>query len=381
MTAAELYQAIGSAKTEYLEESEERVEMRKVRAAPRVFVIAAVIVILCGITALAAAYSLREAARADMGISEESPIPEWTEYPDEAQTSAVQQETQVKLLASMCAGDQLYAYIAVSPIPEEIAAILATDSPQYEWDLGGANTSRCSWVIGQTDYNAETQTALVKVSVRGAEIQQMEQIELKLALTHNLKKEKLYGPVVIPVMESQMVSCSTDVPVENTKAHFESAWGSRTGSLSILDYTLKGKIKRIAICAGYIEVELETPGLEQWVAASDADRIEIEVPSETPFDMKEWFVKRMFCGSWQVSVNESLQGATLNYRDGTSTVIDEIPSPYAGIWTIMNDTTAGSVYEGRQIYRFTPKQAFDLRAIESVTIGSTVYLFPEFLNW
>lgn len=250
MNAADLYQAIGNVKIEHLEESEESKGTNGFRVAPRVVLIAAVIMILCGITVLAVAYSLREAARADMGVSEASPIPEWTEYPDGAQTSAVQQGTQVNLLASMCAGDQLYAYISVSPIPEEIAAILATDSPQYEWDLGGANTKRCSWFIEQTAYDSGTQTALVKASVRGAEIQQISQVELKLSLTHNLKAEKTYGPVVIPVTESQTISCSADVPVENTKAHFESVWGSRSESLSIPDYTSNGTIKRIAICAG-----------------------------------------------------------------------------------------------------------------------------------
>lgn len=380
MNAADLYQAIGNVKIEHLEESEESKGTNGFRVAPRVVLIAAVIMILCGITVLAVAYSLREAARADMGVSEASPIPEWTEYPDGAQTSAVQQGTQVNLLASMCAGDQLYAYISVSPIPEEIAAILATDSPQYEWDLGGANTKRCSWFIEQTAYDSGTQTALVKASVRGAEIQQISQVELKLSLTHNLKAEKTYGPVVIPVTESQMISCSADVPVENTKAHFESVWGSRSESLSIPDYTSNGTIKRIAICAGYIEVELESPGLEQWVTVSNADQIEIETPPEAPFDMKEWFMKRMFCGSWQASINESLQGAILNYKDGTSTVIDELPSPYAGIWTIMDDTTAGSVYEGNHIYRFTPKEAFDLRTVESITIGNATYSFPEFMD-
>ncbi len=379
MNGADLYQAIGNVRIEYLEESEGSMETRRLRAAPRIVLIAAVMVVLCGITALAVAYSLREAARADMGVSEASPIPEWTEYPEEIQTSA-EQEAQVSLLASMCAGDQLYAYIAVSPIPEEIAAILATTSSQYEWDLGGSNTRGGSWIVEQTAYEAETQTALVKVSVRGAEMQQIDQVELKLALTHNLKAERIYGPVVIPVTESRMISCLADVPIENTKAHFESAWGSRPESLRIPDYTSRGTIKRIAICAGYIEVELATPGLEQWAAVSDADQIEIETPPEAPFDRKEWFMKRMFCGSWQVSVNERLQGATMNYKDGTSVVIEELPSPYAGTWTIMDGAAAGSMYEGKQIYRFTPKEAFDLRAVESILIGNAVYTFPPLID-
>lgn len=194
----------------------------------RGLLIAAIIASLLCLTAFAIkiSLSLREAARIDMGISAETPIPEWTEYNDVEKAEEEPKDVQVTLMSTMCAEERLYAYIAISPVPEQIAAILAENSsPEYEWDLSGMSTAGCTFHTEQTSYDPETQTALVKVFVRGEELKQMEQVELTLELTHNLKPEESYGPIVIPVTQSQMISIPVDIPVENTKAHFNSAWG------------------------------------------------------------------------------------------------------------------------------------------------------------
>ncbi len=150
---------------------------------------------------------MRDAARIDMGISAGTPIPEWTEYNDVENTAEEPKDVQVTLMSTMCAEERLYAYIAISPVPEQIAAILAENSsPEYEWDLSGMSTAGCTFHTEQTSYDPETQTALVKVFVRGEELRQIEQVELTLELTHNLKPEERYGPIVIPVTQSQTIS-------------------------------------------------------------------------------------------------------------------------------------------------------------------------------
>lgn len=68
------------------------------------------------------------------------------------------------------------------------------------------STAGCTFHTEQTSYDPETQTALVKVFVRGEELRQIEQVELTLELTHNLKPEERYGPIVIPVTQSQTIS-------------------------------------------------------------------------------------------------------------------------------------------------------------------------------
>ena len=355
----------------------------------RGLLIAAIIASLLCLTAFAIkiSLSLREAARIDMGISAETPIPEWTEYNDVEKAEEEPKDVQVTLMSTMCAEERLYAYIAISPVPEQIAAILAENSsPEYEWDLSGMSTAGCTFHTEHTSYDPETQTALVKVFVRGEELKQMEQVELTLELTHNLKPEESYGPIVIPVTQSQMISIPVDIPVENTKAHFNSAWGMPPEMMpDIPDYISEGKITQIAICAGYIELALETPGLSQWTTESNAEQVKIQVDPEMPLapgmeDIKGNFIRGLFRNNWTVSVNEALQGASVNYKDETSDVIEEIPRDFAGIWSRPSGTTPDTVYEGKHRYQFTPKQAFDLSAVESITIDGTKYFFPTMME-
>lgn len=221
----------------------------------------------------------------------------------------------------------------------------------------------------------------------GEELRELEQVELTLELTHNLKPEERYGPIVIPVTESQMISIPVDIPIENTKAHIEDWWGLRPEMPDVHDYVSEGRITQIAICAGYIEVELETPSLSQWTIESNAEQVaeqvEIHVDPEMPLppgmeDIKERLIRSMFGASWSFAVNEALQGATVNYKDGTSDVIDEISRVIAGIWSQGSGITPDSVYEGKRRYQFTPKQAFDLSAVDSLTIDGTKYYFHNY---
>lgn len=342
----------------------------------RGLLLAAVITLLCCLTAFAITISLHESARMNMGIAAETPIPEWTEYAPPKEAGAKTDADHAVLLATMCSGEQLYAYFEVSPIPAEIAAILADNaSPQYEWDLSGIQApGGCTFHVEQTDYDPETQTALVKVYVRGEGLKQLQQIELRLAITHNLKNETLYDPVVIPVTSSQMISCPADIAVKNTKAHFEAAWGLRPEMPTLSDYLSEGRIHRISICAGYIEVELKAPTLEQWMAESGVDQLEFEVSPEMVVapGMENWYLRRMFSGNWHVSIAEVLQGASLHYKDGTQERIDELPRAYAGAWSPTKDSLKFAE-EGTQVYQFIPKQALDLSSIASITICDTEY--------
>ena len=371
MTADDLYQAIGETNPEYLEQSETCAPRHTRKVVLRSMLIAAVIAAAGCMTALAVTFSLRDAARADMGISEVNPIPEWTEYEgvktaDAETEDAEQTPVQVALAATMCSGRQIYAYLEVSPIDAELAAALANNtSSEYEWDLGGFQPKGCSYYVEQIGYDAETQTALVKAELSGDVLEQTEQMELKLYLKHDFQQEAAYGPVVIPITEAQMLSCTANVTVRNVKAHLN--W--EEDGLNVADcpdYVSEGTIKRISICAGYIEVELETPSLEQWVPATGLDQAELT----------ESFIEDLFFCSWYTSVNEALAGATIQYKDGTSQVIDEIPSIYAGIWLPSDGKVEESVYEGKNVYLFTPQKAFDLSTVKSITMGGVEYSFP-----
>lgn len=347
------------------------------RSFSRGLLVAAVLLSLCCLTAFAVVFTLRDAARADMGVSQDDPIQEWTEYDTPLQTGT-DTESQATLVATMCSGGQLYAYIAVSPVSQEAGAILADSSPEYEWGPRGVFAGCTALNLEQASYDPDTQTSLVKVSMT-LEDRLLEQVEVSMNLYHNFKPIAAYGPVTVPVTESQTLTCPADITVVNTTRQMEEAWGLRPDMPEFSEYTQEGTIDQISLCAGYIELEMKTPTLEEWMAVSGAEvLLELEKQSDTPMppQMEGYLVRKMFGGSWSVSVEETLADARLNYRDGTSERICEIPSPYAGTWLSAEEPYSGASEDGIRVYRFTPVQAFDLSQVASITIGGTTYTFP-----
>lgn len=74
----------------------------------RGLLVAAAVGALCCVTALAVLSSLRELARADMGISTAAPVPEWSEYETTGEATG-ESEPWAELTAALCAGERLYA--------------------------------------------------------------------------------------------------------------------------------------------------------------------------------------------------------------------------------------------------------------------------------
>lgn len=346
----------------------------------RSLLIAAVLISLCALTAAAVVWSLRGAARADMGIQAENPLPEWQEYsvpPAEETPESGSQEPRAELTATLCAGGRVYAYLAVSPVSEEAGAILAGNTPEYEWGPRGSSEGSAIRDLEQTGYDPETLTSLVKVEMDVEE--GVEQVELSVVLHHNFKPVATYGPVTVPVTESEVLSCPVDIAVVNTRAELEAAWGMRPGDPEFQDYTLEGTIHRISVCAGYLEVEVKVPDLETWTAASGAEVLrELEKESDMPMppEMEGFLVRGMYGGSWDISVGKVLEGSVLNWKDGTSEKIDEIPRAYAGVWGRENESTPGERLKGIFSYRFYPAQALAVDQVDSITIGGRTYSFP-----
>jgi hypothetical protein len=394
MRVEDLYQAIGAAKPEYLEQSEYSAQKHRRKPVLRGLLIAAVIAAIGGITALAVSFSLRDIARKDMGITEENPIAEWTEYGEDKTTGTNTEQAgeaagQAVLSAAMCSGSQLYAYLEVSPIDTSLAEALTNrDSAAYEWDLGGVQPQGCSYYVEQIGYDPETQTALVKAELSGDILKQAEQMTLKLYLKHDLQSEAVYGPVTIPITESQMFSHSVDIRVENRKDHLDlTANGLNAGHFP--DYSLEGRITCLTLCASYLEVTLEAPGLDQWVPVTGLEKVKITVPAETLRMLEEHgsteaeiqeieqqlFLEDQFVDAWARSVNEALAGAAIHYKDGSSQMIEEIPSAFNGVWLLGSGAIDDSMLDGNMSLRFTPQKPFDLSAVTSITIGDSEYDF------
>lgn len=355
-----------------------QVSHRLKRSFSRGLLVAAVLLSLCCLTAFAVVFTLRDAARTDMGVSQDDPIQEWTEYDAPLQTGT-QTAPQATLVATMCSGDQLYAYIAVSPVSQEAGTVLADNAPEYEWGPRGGSDGCTALNLEQASYDPDTQTSLVKVSMT-LEDQSLEQVEVSMDLYHDFKPIAAYGPVTIPVTESQILTCPADITVTNTTRQMEEAWGLRPDMPGFSEYAQEGTIDQISICAGYIELEMKTPTLEEWTAVSGAEiLLGLEQQSDTPLppQLEGYLVRKMFEGSWSVSVEQTLEDARLSFRDGTSELIRQIPSVYAGTWLSAEEPYPDASEDGIRLYRFTPAQAFDLSQVSSITMAGKTYTFPQ----
>ncbi len=76
MRPEDLYEAMQQIRPEFLEDL---MEQKRDKRAHRAFLIAAAVAVLGCVTAVAVTFSLRDTARADIGVKG-TPVPEWTEY-------------------------------------------------------------------------------------------------------------------------------------------------------------------------------------------------------------------------------------------------------------------------------------------------------------
>src|SRR5699024_8686043 len=159
--------------------------------------------------------------------------------------TVTQSEPQATLVATMCSGNQLYAYIAASPVSQEAGVVLAYNSPEYEWGPRGGFEGCSILNLEQASYDPDTQTSLVKVSMT-LEYPELKQVEVSMKLNHNFKPIAAYGPVIIPVTESQTLSCPADITVVNTTRQMEEAWGLRPDQPEFSEYTQEGTIYQIS---------------------------------------------------------------------------------------------------------------------------------------
>lgn len=335
----------------------------------RGLLVAAVVGTLCCATAFAVLNSLREIARADMGVTTTEPIPEWSEY----ETTGGETEPRAELTAALCAGDRVYAYLEAAPVPPDVAEALAADAPEYEWWPGDITLSTCTSLLEQVGYDRETQTALVKVSLRSQELEEVAEVGLTLQLRHDGQTEQIYGAVTVPIVEQQAVRCEVDLPVVNTTDDLAANLHPEDVPL-LSDYEMEGRITWLSISVGQLEVVLEAPNVTEWLAASGAGQIQGNSRGLPP-EIQKGFLRSLYLKSWAAGVNEALEGMTFRLRDGTSVAVEDLPRDGSGGWWAAENTPA-LMYDGTVRYEFVLSQALDLSAIRSVTVGGKEYTLP-----
>lgn len=336
----------------------------------RGLLVAAVVGALCCATAFGVLNSLRELARADMGVSPTEPVPEWSEY-ETTGGEAEKTEPRAELTAALCAGGRVYAYLEAAPVPPDVAEALAADAPEYEWWPGDITLSTCTSLLEQVGYDRETQTALVKVSLRSQELEETEEVGLTLQLRHDGRTERTYGAVTIPVTEGQTLRCAVDIPVVNTTEDLASSLHPEDVPL-LSDYELEGRITWLFLSVGKLEVVLEAPNVTEWLAASGAGQIQGNSRGLPP-EIQEGFLRSLYLKSWSAGVNEALEGMTLRLRDGTSVAVEDLPVDGSASWWAAENTPA-LMYDGTVRYEFVLSQALDLSTIQSVTVGGVEHV-------
>lgn len=299
--------------------------------------IAAAIVVFATIGVFAATVSLRHSARQDMGLSQETEIPEWTEYEEAEITAENEADGYAECVSTLCSGDRCEAYLLVGGIDETLAKDLADDAVWCEWDVGHADMGQNGGTIGawQVAYDADAQQALVRISASSAYFETADELKMELVLRRDGEIERAYGEITIPLTQSQALEGDISVALESD---------GREGSLT-----------SVRIYAGYVEVLGTCPSL----AEAGVDETQIEAAD-------------VYVSGWNEAVSEALRDAKLIFSDGSSAVIADLPSPYAGQW-VFSDNELAPMEQGQIEMRHVCEQALDLTSITAIVIGGQTY--------
>lgn len=295
-------------------------------------------------------------------------------------------DAKIDLVSALCTGNQITAYVAISPVTQEMADLTWSENQglydMASWDIGlthteGTENSLRSWgsLCTQTEYDPDTETALVRLNMEGTVFEEATELTLSLTWwsqageTDPVNTVRYYGNVTIPVTHSAALTASTDFSFEN---------------IFLPQFT--GSITNLEVQAGYIAVTLERPsfreacdtlGEDAWFLIGDAYenyyRGQQGLEPETEFTELDADV--YYRRSWNMSLSQFLADATLILQDGTTLVISQQGSPYAD-WRPMeieydaeyDETTANTFY-----YQYDLSTPLDLSQIKSITIGGTEY--------
>ncbi len=392
MKPEDLYDAMRFVRSEFLEESEMQDKSKK-NLPRRALLIAAAVAVVGVVSATAVSWSLRRAARANIGI--EKPLPGWTEYEVEGEPETVTEakpqppkpervehdykpemwQDAVTLDSSICSGDTVVAFLRVGGITPEVAASLAKtpqermardDDDEYQWDIGGISIP--SDQLGEDDiggigithvsYDEATETALVRVEID--QVQNLKEIPFGLKLINGLKNVTFYEDVIIPITPTDGLHTEIDFPLPRG------------------DY--RGDMRGVSasVYANYVEINFTfTPFSE--VAEPDelGEGEDIHHPDGTVENYAR-DAQRDYLMSLFDRPDEALDDVRLVDHDGNEIQIVGMETNYSRLygngWNSSQNSFPYDYIEGGEYScRYEPIQAFDLSQIASIIIGGVNY--------
>lgn len=308
------------------QEGKENQIMKKTQRSVRTTLIAAAVAALVCISAAAVAIitTAQHKALEDLGMDGDGTVDEYTAYDDEnAPTNA---NNDVKLVSTVCTGTNMDAFFLVSPVSEQAALSIQNGGEHYYWDIGELDTLRknATVLVSQVDYDAETNAALIRVTVMSEALTELDGINIPLIFTCD-EETICFGGVDVPVTESKLLTGTADL------------------SLSC------GKVTSVTVGASFIEVSIET----EPVTASDTDSLHTA------------------CQAQRRAIEDALGDATVQFADGTSLSIAEIRSPFASEW-FPKDGDLSAMEAGAFSMQHICSTVLDTTQIVSVTIAGVV---------
>ena len=379
-----LLSAMDGVKEEFLLEANEykrgRAHIRR-----RGLLIAAALAAALAITAGAVTIGMREAARADLGITDPEAIAEYTEYDPEDGAQTVQAEPvagyipggSVELVSTLCSGSDMVAYMSVPDCAAvEKEALGIWDIGEMDlYEAGAAEPMRVSFSfdVDETSYDPEGKTTLVRLRVM--ELPETVDHVCARVIRRVAGEERgiAYDTLEIPVTESAGLCAEIGKTAEHP---------------NLPEFT--AEIKKVEVYADYVAVKVKTPTYDETLAmlGDDAwERLEMTVFGERVegapnaeyayhalVDMMVNPYAHMTADpDSPQSPGYILEGAALNLADGTTLVLADQERVFAGVWAFADDSNGAGANTGEWTFHCALSSAMDLSEVESFTLGGETY--------
>lgn len=370
---------------------------------PKGLLIAAILVLALSITAGAVGYSVWDAAREDLGITED--LPEYTEFGNTLDaTDPVTQETiaaissetedtesntvsyqpydipdvplkdhlvedaDIKVISTFCSGGNASIYFEVSPVTPAMAEMTLEEKQGLDvfayWEPACFTEfeSKEGSHYGATmvEYNEVTQSALLRIDIFGDFLKNAEELAFGISWYHqnNTDSEiKFYGAVEFPLTQADSLTASLDIPVTNK--FIEQATGT---------------IESVEVWAGNISINCSVTPTNDLCSALGENAYQIICESyqnhwgstddNTSYSDLDTHV--YYGRSWDVTMGEMLSEVCLTLDDGTILQIQNGINAWLYANTLNIDT--GSIIETIELS--TPVA---LSQVVGITINDVYY--------
>lgn len=228
----------------------------------------------------------------------------------------------------------------------------------------------------QIEYDVETQTALIRLDMEGEVFGEAEEMTLSLIWireTSNASNAEFmyYGDVRVPITQSQCLYTSLNLSIEN----------------SFLP-GLTGVLTAVEVRAGYISATLEIPSFYEAcdILGENAHYImgnaywnfyRAQSGQELDTEFTELDAYVAYKRSWTVSFGQNTKDMTLLLQDGSTLVVAEQDSVYAG-WSIPitdsdDDEVDDYMSETTHAYNYDLITPLELGQIKAVVMGGVEY--------